>query len=158
MFESNYTQLQGSITSFAVQEFNSALPALSPTTIIRTDQPWRVHIEWRTRGLAAAVQGGQFKVNAYLESIGPGQDLRLPLATAISKPLLSGVLSAVPAPDFWQRDYAADVSVAPGVVPTDPEASRPYKLVVAITYDMPSGTPGPMAGFQEGPILQFYVP
>lgn len=158
MFESNYTQLQGTITAFAVQEFpGGGMAPGAPTSIIRTDQPWRVHIEWRTRGLAAEVQAGKFAVTAYLESIGPGPDLKLPLV-AVQQDLLAGALAAVPPPEFWQRSYSADVNVPANSVPVAPEPSRPYKLVIAVTYITPGNQPGPMAGFQEGPILQFYVP
>lgn len=159
-FESSYTQLQGTITAFAVQGLGPS-DVTPPVNIIRADQAWRVHIEWRTIGLAAAAMAGKFHVSAYLESIGPGADLKLPIKPGPDEEtvdLLSGTLSALPAPNFFQRQYAVDVNVPAGQVPTDAGRSRPYKLVVAITYTEPSNAPGPMAGFLEGPILQFFQP
>ncbi len=161
-FESSYTDLKGTITAFAVQGLgpNDVTP---PTTILRADQPWRVQVEWKTTGLAAAALAGQFNVSAYLESLGPGGDLKLPVVPGpapdeVSVDLLSGALAIQPAPTFFQREYRVQVNVPAGQVPTDANRSRPYKLVVAITYSEPSGAPGPMAGFVEGPILQFYQP
>jgi hypothetical protein len=161
-FESSYTQLHPEITAFAVQGLG-AQDVTPPTTIIRADQAWRVHIEWQTTGLAAAVMAGVFHVSAYLESIGPGADLKLPIVPGpapdeLNVPLLSGAFTALAAPDFGRRDYSRNINVPAGQVPTDVDRSRAYKLVVAITYTEPTGAPGPMAGFREGPILQFYQP
>lgn len=160
-FESSYTQLQGTITAFAVQGLgpNDVNP---PTTIIRTDQAWRVHIEWRTQGLAAAAMAGDFHVSAYLESLGPGPDLKLPIggANEVSVNLLTGAFTALPLPTGGRRDYSVNINVPAGLVPIDANRARPYKLVVTVTYTepMPGDPPGPMAGFLEGPVLQFFAP
>jgi hypothetical protein len=50
------------------------------------------------------------------------------------------------------RNYSALITVPPGVPPGT------YKLVVTINYLTPANQPGFMAGYQEGPILQFFNP
>lgn len=53
--------------------------------------------------------------------------------------------------------YRYNVDVPPGTVTAD-HCSIPYKLVTTLTYLEVCGTPGPIAGYVEGPIIQFYRP
>ena len=50
-------------------------------------------------------------------------------------------------------NFQVDIDVPAGSIP-----AGVYYLVVAITYTEPAGTPGPMAAYHEGPILQFFEP
>ena len=123
---------------------------VTPPSIIRTDQSWAVNVSWTTTGLATGMICGEWHLHAYLESIGPGPDLDL--IDAISPghviPLTPG-LSPV--------SYFVHLDVLAGAV-TAPPAGSLYKLAVTLTYFDASGAPGPMAAFEEGPILQFYNP
>lgn len=154
--ESGFADLRGFINAFAVQELT--MPA-APTTIIRTDQDWRVHVEWNTIGPAAASLAGEFRVAVYLESLGLGPDLKLPNVPGpneVTVPLSAGAFTPLPLPDAGRRDYSLDIDIPAGQVPTDTDRSRAYKLIVAVTYREVTGDPGPLAGFREGPVLQFY--
>ena len=113
-------------------------PGGAPTTIIRTDQAWKVRFHWRTYGKLNCVLCGKWNLRIYLEEMGKGE-FDLPGATAS--------VAFVSAP----TDYEKDIVIPAGVVP-----EGIYKLVVSITHTVPSGEPGPIAGFAEGPLLQFY--
>ena len=123
---------------------------VAPSTIIRTDQSWAVNVSWTTTGLATGMICGDWHLHVYLESIGPGPDLDLTDAIAPGHiiPLTPG-LSPV--------NYFVHVDILANTVPA-PLAGSVYKLAVTLTYFDASGAPGPMAAFEEGPMLQFYNP
>ena len=121
-----------------------------PQSIIRTDQSWAVNINWTTTGLATGMITGAWHLHVYLESIGPGADLDLVDTDAGQHiiPLTPGVSPI---------NYFVHFDVPAGRVPAPPAGSL-YKLAVTLTYFDATGAPGPMAAFQEGPLLQFYIP
>jgi len=53
--------------------------------------------------------------------------------------------------------YKCRLEIPRGCV-TGEHCSIPYKLVTTLTYLEPCGTPGPIAAYVEGQILQFYEP
>jgi hypothetical protein len=116
----------------------------SPTTIIRTSQAWQIQADWEAVGVAVAFYGAvNFTVDAYLESIGPGAEVRLgPVAGAI----VPGTVN-----------YNAVIPVVAGNPPIPAgQDSATFKLTTTITFRDLAGNPVPMAAFVEGPILQFY--
>src|SRR5215212_6670152 len=120
---------------------------VAPQTIIRTDQSWAVNVSWTTTGLATGMIAGAWHLHVYLESIGPGADLDL--TDAINPghiiPLTPGIS---PVNYFVHFDVLASTVTAP-------PAGILYKLAVTLTYFDASNAPGPMAAFEEGPLLQF---
>jgi len=127
------------ITTAAVREYGG----VNPVTIIRTDQRWDVQIEWQTSGLIKSWVAGNWHLTIYLESMGPGEDYKLVDANEAIVPLL-------PAPPNYLFQYHPDFDA--GVVP-----AGVYKLILTITYTALDDTPGEMAGYWEGPMLQFYA-
>jgi hypothetical protein len=121
---------------------------VSPATIIRTNQAWAVQVNWQTTGLATGMISGTWHLHAYLESLGPGDDLNLIDPNDLNIPLTPG---SSPVNYSARLDVPANTVVAP-------HSGTLYKLVVTLTYVEPGGNPGPMAGFVEGPVLQFYNP
>ncbi len=115
-----------------------------PTTIIRTNQPWHVHVEWDTTGMLTGMITGNWDLHLYLESVGSGPEVDLTDPNEHIIPLSPG-----PSP----RHYHFHPDVAAGAVP-----AGPYRLALTLTYTDATGTPGPMAGYWEGPIIQFYQP
>lgn len=119
-------------------------PGQAPATIVKTTDPFRVHADWFVNGPAAAIMGGDWHLRAYLESIGPGFEgqigptVNVPVATTPPLPL--------------PRNYHADINVAAGAVP-----AGTYKLVTVLLYTN-GGFPNEIAGFSEGPLVQFYDP
>lgn len=119
----------------------------APTTIIRTDQAWAVDLTWQLHGPLVPMICGHWCLHIFMESIGSGPEFSLPdpgpeILIPVNQP--SG-------------NYSHHFHVPAGRVTAD-HCSTPYKVVVAITYKTQYGTPGPLAGFVEGPILQFYNP
>ncbi len=115
-----------------------------PTTIIRTDQKWHIHIEWDTVGSATGMVTGKWHIHAYLESVGPGPEEMLFDPN-------EHIIELTPKTPPETVHYHLHPDIPAGIVP-----AGPYKLVVAVTYLDAAGNPGEMAGYWEGPILQFY--
>ena len=125
----NPLSLSGTLNS--LQVFDSGP---NPNTVIRRSEAWSVRLDWAISGGIAPALGGDWEVKVLLE----GQ-----IATA-SIP----VASAAPA---FNRNYTTTLNIAGGAVPTD----GVYKLVVAILHRN-LGVPTRMAGFEEGPFVEFY--
>jgi hypothetical protein len=122
-----------------------------PVTIIRADQDFKVHLKWRLKGRLAEFVCGKWCLSIFLESIGPGREIKYPRESL--------ELDLVPCPEDEEgaNEYSAYITVPSGTIRPD-DCSTPYKLVTTVTYLTPKDNPGPMAGFVEGPIIQFYVP
>lgn len=113
-----------------------------PTTIIRTDQEWGVKIYWDLKGSLAEYICGEWCVRLCLESIGKGPESNWEAPRIRLDPCGDG-------------KYYYDFKFKPGDITAD-YCSTPYKPVVTVTYHTECHTPGPIAGFVELPILQFY--
>lgn len=106
-------------------------------TIISMTDDWHLQVNWQVHGLFVPSICGTWQVRAYLESIGPGPEL-LVASRDIS---MNG-----------QNDYSHVFLIGPNV----PNRPGPYKLVTVLTSLNALGRPAPFAGYDEGPILQFY--
>lgn len=112
-----------------------------PTNIIRKDQDWFIHLKWRLTGSLVRMIDGEWLIQTFLESIGPGPEFEL---NPPGKKL--DVNPGAP-------DYNFEFHVKAGQVPVGS-----YKLVTTIKYLAPDGKPGPMTGFYEVPLVEFYDP
>jgi hypothetical protein len=121
-----------------------------PETIIRTSQSWAVTVSWTTTGLATGMIAGDWHLHLFLESIGPGPDLDL-----IDADSAEHIIPLTPGPSPVHYSVRVDV---PATAVVAPGQGRLYKLAASLTYFEPGGAAGPMAAFEEGPILQFYDP
>ena len=119
---------------------------VSPTNIIRTDQDWLVRLNWALEGSLKSMICGNWCIHVHLESIGKGVELSLPDPYREVQ---------VPLDPCGNGQYYYDFVVKAGTVKPE-HCSTPFKLVSTITYENACGLPGPMAGFVEGSILQFY--
>ena len=111
-----------------------------PSTIIRIDQPWFIHLRWRLTGSLLRMIDGTWKIQTFLESVGPGPEFEL------NEPGMTLELDG-------STDYEFKFHVKAGVVPVGS-----YKMVTTIKYLAPDNLPGPMMGFYEEPVVQFYDP
>jgi hypothetical protein len=125
---------------------------VAPTNIIRIDQDWGVLVKWRTSGCLTRMICGTWCLNVCLESIGPGPELRLP-EKAVKVELDPCSAKGNP----LTATYKCYVEIPRGYVKPE-HCSIPYKVVTTLTYLEPCGTPGPIAAYVEGQILQFYEP
>ncbi len=117
--------------------------------IIKTTQNWGIHFHWTSVGPVAEWLGAHFHLRAYLENMGPNlPEYQFPandplIVDTEAEPLNNGVR-------FFERDIDVPAgSVEPGI----------YKLTCVIqVYDDNKNEPVPVAGFCEGPLIEFYVP
>ena len=124
-------------------------------TIISTSQTWMIHVRWETRGPLNILLTGNWHLHAYLESMGPGPDVDV---TDIADPDAPHVIALAPAAgvSFYSADIAVPANVVGLPAGTAMLQTGLYKLAVALTYIGPTGVPGPIAAYEEGPVLQFY--
>lgn len=116
----------------------------SSKLIVRRTEQCQVRVKWHIDGLFAAALGGRWKIKAGLESMGPGQEYSF---AAPDVPLSAGTVVGT------QRNYEAMVTI-----PANSVNENAYRLVATITYVEPGNTPGPLAAYHEGAIVQFFEP
>jgi len=134
----NQVVFRGFITAFAVLD----PVGLQPTIIVRTTDTWFVRIEWQIDGIIADALAGTWQVRAFLESIGQGFEGQVG-----AQNINLNVDPTTP------RNYATTLTIPANTVP-----AGTYKLVTTINYLTPANQPGFMAGYEEGPVLQVFVP
>ena len=149
--------LAGSLEAFTFE--SPEIGPDHPVTLIRTDQKWGITVNWELDGPNAAIVNGEFRVRAFLERMGVGTDLALPMNAP--KPYLT-----VNAYSNWTADphdpnmhlYHVDIS-APDTVPfVPPGVYKITTLVQLYTGQEPLGTPMAVAGFVELPMIEIYAP
>jgi hypothetical protein len=112
----------------------------TPTNIIRTDQAWSVKFDWATTGPLNFLLSGTWQLRVYLEQMGGGEfDLPPAIANA-TKPFVS-------APNSYSHMITVPANIVPAGI---------YRLVAAVTIVGPTGMPGPIAGFGEAGLIQFF--
>jgi hypothetical protein len=116
---------------------------LAPSTIIETDDDWEVDVNWFIAGLVAPALGGDWDVRLFLESM---DGLNPTQKVGDVKVSLNSV------PPSTNRKYTAKIKIKAGTV-----GAGLYKLTAAITYSN-LGIILEMAGFHEGPLMQFIDP
>ncbi len=115
---------------------------MAPSTVLRTNQAWELRVHWTVTGDSAPFVRGTWRAEGYLESMGAGPEFEIPQQeTPMAGPGDYTIILSVP---------AGQVTLAPG------EQSTPFKLVTTLTARDLGGFCWPMAGYVEGPILQFY--
>ena len=116
---------------------------LERTNLVPASHPCRIHIEWRISGPLVSTLDGKWRVIGYAESIGPGVDLDLGNVRLVD-------ISEGTWIESTQRHYYTDIDVASSTL-------KPglYKLVVTINLISSTGSPGPIAAYEEGPIVEF---
>jgi hypothetical protein len=141
-FEINVPSLSGEITKAYLTETGG----VTPVNIVSSKQGFGAHIEWKLCGWLGQWLPGNWRLALLLESIGPGDEYSLP-SPSNSVPLASG--TAAP-PDC--RTFAHDITIPAGTV--NPGT---YRAVISLTYEVASGTPGPMAGHANLDYVQVYA-
>lgn len=142
----------GTMTSVVYE--GTPFTTASPNNIIRTDQVWGVHLEWTMSGAGLLFlenfnPDAVFRLQTYLERIGPGGGAVLPNpATEIN--IQDGTLVGN------ARTYTADLEFPAGSVPV---GNYHLTSVVQLYHDLaPAGTPVPIGGFIELPMVMFFNP
>lgn len=129
------------------------------TNIVRTDQTWGVKLDWEMKGILTSPLmglGGDYHLTIYLEDMGPGSNRALPSAGPVKVDSLGGTFD----PIALTRTFSENLTFDPAVEPVPAGIYRLTALIQLYHKDPPlgSGAPYPVAGFVEGPVIQFYVP
>jgi predicted flap endonuclease-1-like 5' DNA nuclease len=119
---------------------------VTPSNIIGSDLNWSIHIEWELTDATPELLTGDWLVQAYLESMGPGTEYALPPGSGDKVPLANG--TPIAANDYR---YSHDIIVAAGVV--DPGV---YKMVVTVVKEREAGVPSDLVNFLEKGMVQLY--
>ena len=112
----------------------------NPTNrIINVANPWDVRVSWCLVGPLKELICGMWCVQVHFESIGEGPEFTLK------------------GPEFEFNCHQDCYSVCiPGRGIDPKDCGSPFKAVVTVTYKSMCGEPGPILGFCEFPIMQFY--
>lgn len=108
--------------------------------IIDVGKPWSVDVWWSLHGSLRECICGIWCVSLHLESIGKAKEFSIPHRDIKLNPC-------------GTHHYHARIE-GRGLDPDD--CTTPYKLVATISYKNLCGTPGPILGFVELPLVQFY--
>jgi hypothetical protein len=150
--ESHLLDYQGSFTNTSVYEQAPVLVS----NIIETTQKWGVTLEWVMTGVEARRGHGHWKVQVFLESMGPGPEYKLPGTGPVVVFNYEGTWDAT----AGTRSFAnivgkLPIEFDPAIDPVDPGT---YRLTAVIQYYDDAGAPFPVSGFFEGPMVEFYNP
>lgn len=128
-------------------------PDQDRNNVLEIDRHWFVKAQWYLEGPIASYLGGTFHVQVVVEGIGRGDEETL---ATVDVPTSSGYMVGdqlmfsqwIHIPSRLENPNPNKVINRPGV----------YKLVLVLTYTRPTGKTGRIAGFTEGPMIQFYEP
>lgn len=113
-----------------------------PTRVIRTDKNWGVKFHWEILGDLCCMVHGKWLLSVYLEEMGVGE---------FSLPHNTMTFDFLPKPHVYDPP---EMMWNAGEVP-----AGTYRIVTTLTVTTEDGgTPGPFAGYAEGPMLQFFEP
>jgi hypothetical protein len=115
-----------------------------PSHILDIHDEWYVRVDWTVTGSLERFLGGTWSVDAYMESIGKGPEFELPDIDGIPMNRAGAYSATITVPGDYVVTHGAETDIV-------------FKLVCTVTYRDPYGQPGPMAGFVDYPMLQFYL-
>jgi len=119
-------------------------PGEPSTTVFDIHDDVNVSADWSIPDPLSRMIAGTFEVTLYLEAQGDGEEFEIGLPAIAVNPALTA--------------YHADILIpANRIVPPAGKTNVPYKLTTTVIYKDVLGTPGPIAGFVELPLVQFYL-
>lgn len=123
---------------------------MDPNHVLQDDIEWNVRIKWQVKGLVAPGLGGDWHIRVNLESMGEGFE-----GTAKEQ-----IVPVSDAPIATTRTYETKITV-PKIESFLDYVPGTYKLVLIITHTNTGAAVTKrtrMAGFYEGPLLDFVDP
>lgn len=145
----------GGFTSIKVIDPAVPSPPMLGNRVIDPSKPFTIEVKWELKGffvpLWLAALGGNWAVEAYAESIGPGPEKRI------------ANLSVPVGPTVQPKTYSVTLTVPPNTLqehtPGPAGPSGVYKLTVSAFLNSTLGGPGyDIAGFTEGPTIKAEIP
>ena len=79
--------------TIAVSVLDPTVGAYPPPSIVQRDHAWQIQVNWTISGPAALGLGGDWKVRAFLESVGPGYEGQA--GPTVTVPLASSPLHSI---------------------------------------------------------------
>lgn len=145
-FEIAPGSLSGTLQTPTVLEMGGT----APTTVITKSQTWTVTVRWSLAGSLLPMLVGNWQVRLRFESFGEQAEFTLGPALV---PL--GTYTGTPTNRNYQQVFT--------ITPAEPHIAAiadaaEYRLMASVRLVGPGGTPGPVAGFEEGAIVQIYQP
>jgi hypothetical protein len=146
--------LQGTCTKFDVID-----PVAIGNLVIDPSKGFDIELEWTISGNIAALWlnglGGDWQVQVFAESVGPGTDVILATEKTPAVPL--------PPPGGGVYTYSQTLKIAGGAVPLQENnpgvSSGVYKLTATVFLNSNLGAPGfDISGFCEGPTIMVENP
>ena len=115
--------------------------------IIAVEDGFKVEVKVELKGPGVGMLIGEWVMNLFLEKYGIGNDdLLATLADAV--PLDANIHPG-------QTNYKWEFTLSSARLVTH-NLDGAYRLIAVVTTKEPAGTPGAMAAYCEGPILQFF--
>lgn len=148
------SDFKGEFLVFEVRD--PALPTHQPNLVIDPSQDFDIQLEWRLAGndvgMYIAALGGNWSIEVFAESVGPGPELRI---------VADNTVPAAPALNL--RDYKVTLTVPAGTLQEgNPGAGDPsgvYRLVATVFLNAGLNAPGKdIVGFAEGPMIMVENP
>jgi hypothetical protein len=141
----------GEFTKIKVVDPAVPTPPMVGNLVIDPTKPFSIEIEWKLSGffvpLWLAALGGSWVVEAYAESIGPGQEKRISLVNVPVGPAVQPKTYSVTMP--VAANELQEHTAGPG------GPSGVYKLTITAFLNSSLGVPGyDIAGFAEGPVIR----
>lgn len=143
--------VSGDVLAFALQD-----PDVDPNTVLEIDKDWKVRVEWHAVGTGAHnLAGADWHVTLKIESMGGGDEKTL---KSVTVPGTGYVPGSTPTHVHYSTEIPIQARVPGMNLPDRINQDGVYRLIAIVTHDKVGGFPGPdrVAGFIEGPMLQFY--
>ncbi len=118
-------------------------PGEPPTRIFDIQDLVNVSVDWELPDSLNRIICGTFECDLYLESQGEGREFEI---------------EGTPVPvNQANNHYHLDIPIPAGTIATvPPETDIVYQVTASVTFKNTLGRPGPIAGFVELPMVQWY--
>lgn len=145
----------GGFTTVQVIDPAVPMPPMVGNRVIDPSKPFSIKVEWELKGffvpLWLAALGGNWVVEAYAESLGPGPEKRIAL---VNVPV---------GPAVQPKTYSVTLPVAANELqehtPGPAGPSGIYRLTISAFLNSTLGAPGyDIAGFADGPTIKAEIP
>ncbi len=124
-------------------------PATGPSDILVTSFPFKVNVKWEVPSPHSMTLGGSFQLRAYVESIGPGQEMQLGSTQ---------VVPVVPGQGNYTHEFVipGNTLLGEGQLYGATPVSGVYKIVCVLQHL----NPGPtwISGYAEENLRMFVEP
>jgi len=125
-----------------------------PNTILVANQPCNVNISWAVPPPHNMMLGGSFRLRAYIESLGPGQEIQIGQVTVAVVGGQINYTTAINVPGSTILGEGEAFVVTPGAPPVP--VSGVYKIVAVLQHMNPGTTQ--ISGYAEEIVRMFRTP